>query len=74
VIFYDFLSLKIDVNVPSKKVIIKKIGMSLTTTAESDPLVRGADPRIRIRTKNVADTKHWSSVLASKTVSPQKGG
>jgi hypothetical protein len=70
-LLYDFLSLKNDVNVPSKSnkqknffVHILKI-MKITDDPDPhpDPLVRGMDPRIRIhirvRTKFQVDPQHW---------------
>ncbi len=66
-LLYDRLSLKNDVNVPSKSKKQKKnvkIFFLLTSQQVPDPdpnpdsLVRGMDPRIRIRTKN-----HGSATL-----------
>ncbi len=65
-ILYDFLSLKNDVNVPSKRINQNKLEKILffvgvlkvrdwrkeqDPNPEPDPLVRGTNPRIRIRTK-----------------------
>ncbi len=36
--------------------------MTKIADLDPDPLVRGMDPRIRIRTKNVMDPQHWLPV------------
>jgi hypothetical protein len=50
-LLYDFTSLKNDVNVPSKSNKQKIWNSSRRKKQDPDPVVRGRNPRIRIRTK-----------------------
>ncbi len=74
-LFNDFLSLKIDVNVPSKRNKQKIIFVGILKVNDKiadpdpDPLVIGTDPRNRIRA-NVTDPQHWFLESKMRTFCP----